>query len=175
VKGQLGETLHQVAEQTDVGQLIAAHLGDASIMAQEESLLRQLGSFQFEPIAMVASQDTALLSTHGVADGSKVLEAFHPVGMSLVASIADEDVFLVTKDFKVIDVAAHVWPIDVDNAKDYRTQILAPIQFGDHVGVVAGCLEDHVIMRSQSQIVVPLQDVKPVMVDRTYRKLIGGV
>jgi hypothetical protein len=174
VRGPLGETDHRVAEQTDVRHVVAMHLEDPVVQAKALDLRRSLASLQFEPIATVATESVELIGTHGVADADRVMMALHPAGTTLLASLAQSNAYLVTHEGKVIDVAAHQWPIDVDRVPDFRSRILAPVRHGDHLGVVAACFGDLVVFRSSGDTVVPIHDLDPVLVDRSYRSLIGG-
>jgi hypothetical protein len=176
VQGPLGETFHRVAEKTDLQKLVDAHMEDGAVKATARAILRKLASLTFEPIETKISRDLSLLKTHGVVDSERVAFCIHPAVATPLESLVYQDMFLVMKDGKIIDVAAHAWPIDLKLAMDMRSRMLSPVRYGDHLGVVAGCLGEYIIMRSMSQqFVVPLQDLEPVMIDTKSRKLIGGV
>jgi len=174
VKGPLGETEHRVAEDTDVRQVVALHLLDPATQKRATELQGELIALKFKPIETVASKDVELIGVHGVADPRRVSMVIHPADATLLASLAARNVFLLTDDGRVIDVAAHQWPIDVDRVSDYRSKLLAPVKFGDRLGVVAACMGDVVIVKAEREIPVPIHDLDPVMVDRSYRLLIGG-
>ena len=174
ISGPLGETLHRVNAKTDTRTLVAMHLEDRAIVAKEREMFDKLASRRFKPIETKISRDTSLLGIHGVADGNEVDFIIHPAVATPLEALARQDVFLVLKDGKVIDVAAHAWPIDVRSASDFRSKLLAPVRYGDHIGVVAGCLGDQTVLKAESQVIVPMQDLDPVMVDTKLRKMIGG-
>lgn len=174
VRGPLGETDHRVPEQTDVINLVAMHLSDPVIQAKAGELRKRLASLQFDQLEVVATRDVDLVGTHGVANADRVEMVIHPAGTTLLQSLSRADAYLVTDDGKVIDVAAHQWPIDVDRVPDFRSRILAPVRYGDHLGVVAGCMGDLVIFKAAQESVVPMHELDPVMVDRSYRLIIGG-
>ena len=114
----------------------------------------------------MSSGKTDLLTLHGVTDGSQICQVLHPKGMSLLQSIASQKAFLVTKDFKVIDVAAYEWPINLETAKDVRTVLKATIRHGEEVGVVAGVSDDYVMIRVKAgDLLVSVHDLEPVMAD----------
>jgi len=175
VRSALGETVHQVDGKSDGQRLIELHLLDPKIVQAEKEMLSKLASLSFEPIETKVSRDINLLGTHGVADVALVEAVIHPAVTTPLEALAFQDMFIVTKSAKIVDVAAHAWPIDLRSARDFRSRLLAPVKYGDHLGIVAGCLEDHVIVRSsESRLVVSMHDLDPVMVDTKLRKLIGG-
>lgn len=176
VRGPLGETFHRQAADTSGLRLIAFHLSDESIRAKAHEYRKKLVDLKFEQIAMQASKDEGnLVGLHGVADGSKVFKVLHPTSLTILQSLVSQNAYLFTNDFKYVDVATNRWPIDLDKAFDLRACLLAPVRFGDHLGVVTACYGDTVLLKSKTSSIVPLQDVEPVMVDLIYRKLIGGV
>jgi hypothetical protein len=174
VRGPLGETEHRVAERTDVRQVVAAHLVDPVVQAKALELRRKLASLTFEPIKATAERDVRMVGTHGVADADRVMMVIHPAGSTLLASLTNADAYVVTHEGKVIDVAAHQWPIDIDRVPDFRSRILAPVRHGDNLGFVAGCFGDLVVFKATEETIVPIHDLDPVLIDRSYRSLIGG-
>lgn len=116
------------------------------------------------------SEDTGLLDLHGVADSSKVLGILCPVGMTPLVSLASQNAYLVTRDFKIVDVAASVWPVNLDQAPDVRTSLKCPVQYGGVMGVIAGQTDpDTVIVQGTESFLAPIQDLKPLMISRELR------
>ena len=175
VRGPLGESLHQVPERLEFAAVLSVHLASAPIVARASELRGHLQALQFKPIDVVSSRNVKLLESHGVVHGGRVEEVLHPAHLTLLASLTSQDAYLVTDQQKVIDVAAHAWPIDVEKVPDFRSRILAPVRYGDHLGVVASCQGDFVIVKTSTRVVVPIQDLDPVMVEKSYRQLIGGM
>lgn len=114
----------------------------------------------------MSSKMVGLLTAHGVADGSQVERVLYPEGMSLLQSIVDQKAFLVTKDFKVVDIAAHEWPIDFEKARDVRTVLNASVKYGEEIGVVAGIHDDYVMIKLKAgDLLVSIHDLEPLMGD----------
>lgn len=112
----------------------------------------------------MASNKMDLLTTHGVTDGSQICQVLHPREMSLLESVVNQKAFLVTKDFKVIDIAAHEWPINLVAAKDVRTNLKATVKHGGELGTVAGVNGDYVMIRAKAgDLMVSVYDLEPVM------------
>ena len=119
---------------------------------------------------MYLSEDKNLLDLHGVADSSKVLGILCPEGVSPLVALASQDAYLITDDYKVVDVAASSWPIDLGKAADVRTCLKYPVQYGDIVGVVAGQTEqDVVIVQAREAFLAPIQDLQPLIIERELR------
>lgn len=112
---------------------------------------------------LASSHDVGVLVVHGVTEGDQVHSILHPADQSLVRSLARQEAFLVTHDFKVVDLRAYAWPINLDTATDVRATLEAPVRYGEEVGVVAGCMNDLVVFRSNRTITVPLQDLSPIL------------
>lgn len=174
VRGPLGESLHQVPENLDFTPVLSMHLISAPVIARASELRGQLQSLSFKVVDVVASQNLRLIEQHGVVHGGRVKEVLHPAHLTLLASLTSQDVYLVTDEGKVIDVAAHAWPIDVEKAPDFRSRLLAPVRYGDHLGVVAMIQGDFVVVKAETNMIVPMQDLDAVMVEKPYRQLIGG-
>lgn len=117
-------------------------------------------------IELNAHKQTDVLRTHGVADAARVQLILHPKDLSVVASLSSQKAYLVTDDFKVIDVASYEWPIDLDSAVDVRATINSPVQYGERIGIVAGCHEENVLVRvGKDTLTVALHDLDPVMAE----------
>jgi len=128
-----------------------------------------------QAVRLKMTKDVQFLEAHGVADATKIHAALYPEGQDPIRSLAAQDMFLVTADFKVIDVAAYSWPINLEAAVDVRTQLMQPVQYGDSVGVVArGINENMVLIRSKQTFLAPIQDLEPLMVDKKFRAMISG-
>jgi len=126
------------------------------------------GTMRVKPL--VTSRETELLSTHRVADASQVQEILHPKGQSALDSLIRQEAFIVTRDLKVIDVAASEWPIDLEAAPDVRSVLKAPVRYGEEIGFVAGIEKDLVFLQTRQAsepTVVPIQDLEPVMTETT--------
>jgi len=114
-------------------------------------------------VPLASSEQTGILSLHGVADKEEVVEILHPENQTLVQSVASKNMFLVTKDFKVVDASAHRWPIDVNAAEDYRSRIGSAVKYGDHVGVVTAKYGDRLLVTAGKEILkVSAQDLRPI-------------
>jgi hypothetical protein len=114
----------------------------------------------------MAMKEMDLLSAHGVADGTHICQVLHPRGLSLLQSLASQKAFLVTKDFKIVDVAAHTWPINLESAQDVRMNLNAMVRHGEEIGVVAGVAGDHVMIRVRAgDLMVSVHDLDPLMKD----------
>jgi len=115
-------------------------------------------------INLVASDKTGVLTMHGVADGSQIQEILYPRNLSLLSAIASQKAFLVTNDCKIVDVAANEWPINLDAAADVRSILKAPVKYGEELGIVAGCMDEHVMVRTlNGEVMASVQDLDPVM------------
>lgn len=114
--------------------------------------------------SLVASDKTGVLTMHGVADGSQIQEVLYPRNLSLLSAIASQKAFLVTNDCKIIDIAANEWPINIEAASDVRSVLRAPVKYGDELGVVAGVMDDSVMVRTlNGEVMASVQDLDPVM------------
>jgi hypothetical protein len=128
-----------------------------------------------EAIKLRMSKDIRLLDAHGVADSTLIHGMLHPVDRSISQSLADQDVFLVTNDFKIVDVASGPWPLDVQNASDIRTLLMQPVQFKDQLGVVASCMENEIILvRAKEAFLVSVHDLVPIMLPKHRRLGVTG-
>ena len=145
----------------------------ASTMSKEQCR-EDLKNLRFSPLSVTATQDVGMLSLHGVADGNEIECAIHPSDLTVLQSIQNQEMFLLTKAHKYIDISMHQWPINVEKAIDVRACLMAPVRYGDHIGVVAGQMGDFIIMKAGKTMTVPMQDVDPVMVDKQFRQAIGG-
>lgn len=172
MRGPFGETAHQAAEDTQPNTVLAMHLNSPVVQSNTKGLRGQLASLKFEEIPTEVTHDVGLVAIHGVATNGTVVGAIYPKGSNLLDSLARRDVYLVTDENHIIDVAAHVWPIDLKAARDFRTKILAPVRYGDRLGVVSGLMGDFVILKSNPQEIVEYRDLDPVMVEQAYRQLI---
>lgn len=126
------------------------------------------GTMRVKPL--VTSRETGLLNTHGVADASQVQEILHPKGQSPLDSIVRQEAFIVTRDLKVIDIAASEWPIDLEAAPDVRSVLKTPVRYGGEIGIVAGTEKDLVFLQtrqSSEPTVIPMQDLEPIMIETT--------
>jgi hypothetical protein len=118
-------------------------------------------------LVMHKDQNLNLLDLHGVTNSSQVQAVLCPEGQSLVYSLASQSAYLVTDDFRIVDVAAHPWPIDLKSARDVRATIAQPVRFGDRLGVVASDIGDEVVMvQSEKAFMVSINDLEPVMVQQ---------
>jgi len=114
----------------------------------------------------MSMQEMDLLSAHGVADGAQICRVLHPKGMSLLQSLAHQKALLVTKDFKIIDVAAYEWPINLESAQDVRTNLNAQVKHGNEIGVVAGVTDDYVMIRVKAgDLMVSVHDLEPAIAE----------
>jgi hypothetical protein len=172
VRGALGETVHVLPETVEPQALLDAHLANPEILKQKASLKGRLASLQFDPIETVSTKDVALLVAHGVFTNGTVVEVLHPKGVPLLASLSRRDAYLVTDDSKVVDIAAHAWPIDLGVTPDFRTQLMAPVRYGEHLGVVAGHMGEFVVFKSKQNEVVPYHDLDPIMVEQSLRQIL---
>ena len=110
-----------------------------------------------------------LVALHGAADPAQVRGLMCPKGVSPLMALASQNAYLVTNEYKVVDVAASVWPIDVAAAPDVRAVASYPVKFGDILGVVAGSLDDITIVQARESIMVPTYDLQPLIVNRSIR------
>lgn len=119
---------------------------------------------------LTASRETEVLNVHGVADASQIQEILHPKGQSVLASIARQEAFIVTRDLKIIDIAASEWPINLETAQDVRSVLMAPVRYGDQFGTVAGAEGELVYFKSRrasATTVVAMQDLEPIMTEKS--------
>lgn len=129
-------------------------------------------------IKLQMTTDTTLLRTHNIADPSEIRSVLYPEGQSLQDSLANENAFIVTNAFKIIDVATHQWPINIDKAVDVRAQLCMPVKFNDSLGTVASCMEDDIVLvqNSSKPFTAAIEDLEPIMLPKEYRlALIGGI
>jgi len=143
----------------------------ASTMSDGKNGARKVS---FTPIPVVATRDVGLLSLHGVANGDEIAYAVHPSGLTFLESIQNQEVFLLTKGHKYVDISMHPWPIDLGRATDVRASLMTPVKYGDHIGVVAGKMGEFIILKSDRVMTVPMQDVDPLMVEKHSEKVTGG-
>jgi hypothetical protein len=132
----------------------------------------RLSSLQFEQVEVERSKDVDLLAAHGIVSRGTVVEILHPKGVPLLSSLARRDAYLVTDDSKIVDIAAHAWPIDLTLVPDFRTHLLAPVKYGDHLGVVQGKMGEFVVFKGKPNVVVPYHDLEPVMVAQEFRQIL---
>ena len=158
VDSGLGTTLHEVPITFDRNSLIKQHMNNPGV----QNTYKELG-IKMSPI--VSSKKVYLLGVHGVADDSQVSEILHPEGLSLVESLIQQKAFIVTNDAKIIDVAAHEWPIDLDKAVDVRATSGAAVKYGKAVGRIIKAQGEVALFRSATleDSVVPVQDLMPIM------------
>jgi hypothetical protein len=115
---------------------------------------------------IVASKNVEVLRTHGVTNDSGVVRVLHPEGMSVVASIASQRALIMTDDCKVVDIAAHQWPINLDTAVDVRAKLNSLVKYGDEIGIVAGTSGDFVMLKTMAgDLMVSIHDLEPVTAD----------
>jgi len=123
------------------------------------------GQRMAQPIETTLSKDTAVLGLHGVANPDEIFGIMHPEKQSVLDSLAKQEAFLVTKDFKFVDVAAHPWPIDVTKVMDARLSPSATVRHGSIIGVITNVNQETAVVQSgKESYTVPLQDLEPVMV-----------
>lgn len=118
---------------------------------------------------LVTSRDVQLLGVHGVADADQVQEILHPQDQSVLDSVVRQEAFIVTKEFKVIDIAASEWPINLEVAPDVRSVLKSPVKYGEEIGTVEGSTGDCVFFKSftaSEASVVPTQDLEPIMIKK---------
>ena len=124
---------------------------------------------------IVASDQVDLLSTHGVADGSQVHQILHPEELTVIQSLANERAFIVTKEFKIIDISAHEWPINLEAATDVRTRLKSVVKYADEIGVVAGISGDFAMITTKAgDVMVAISDLDPIMAAQYFRVVSGN-
>lgn len=134
-----------------------------------------LNEIRQKAIKLQMSKNVQILQPYGVADPMRIHSVLFPQGQSLLRSLADQNVFLITKSFKVVDVATHPWPIDLTAAIDVRCQLTQPVQYGDTIGIVGSQWDDErVLVQCHSPFVVALHDLSPIMLDRDTRLQLSG-
>lgn len=118
-------------------------------------------------IPLAASYDTRILDDHGVADGSQISVIWHPQDQTVLDGIINQTAYLETNDAKIINVAQYEWPINLAQAVDIRTQLRVPVKHGANIGIIAGRLDDEVVLLKigNQTMAVPIQDLDPIMVE----------
>jgi hypothetical protein len=118
--------------------------------------------------SVVASRNRDLLTLHGVADGSQIYQILHSKEKSDLDSIIDQEAFLVTNDFKVVDIKANQWPIDLDKAEDVRTVLGTYVKRGELLGKVMGYTGECAMVESLAGTeFVAIKDLEPIMAEAT--------
>jgi len=126
-------------------------------------------------IRLQMSTNIDAIGVHGVADVSQVKAVLFPEGQTLLASVANQDLFLVTADDKVVDVATNPWPVDLDKAPDIRSQLAAPVKYNDTIGMIASCDSDGVaLVRGGKPFFAAIEDLEAIMLPRDFRIAMAG-
>ena len=152
----------EVPASTDPTVLIRQHLNKTQGLTWTGSEMNKENVQKAVKIA--SSKNVGLLGIHGIANPAQVEAILYPEGKNLLDCLSSQDAFLVTKSFKIVDVATNSWPIDLEKAVDVRAQLTSPVKYGEAIGLVASIEGEMILVRGENRMFfASIQDLEPVM------------